>query len=60
MILNQGDVEKGFASSDHVVEFSEIKNEDDVWAGVEPGCMVAQWMGDDLEFWYHGQESGWM
>ena len=58
VILDQGDVEKGFASSDHVVEFSEIKKEDDVWAGVEPGCMVVRWVGDDLEFWYHGQRIG--
>jgi CO/xanthine dehydrogenase Mo-binding subunit len=58
VILDQGDVEKGFASSDYVVEFTEIKNEDDVWAGVEPGCMVVQWVGDNLEFWYHGQRIG--
>jgi len=58
VILDQGDVEKGFTSSDHVVEFSEIKKEDDVWAGVEPGCMVVRWVGDDLEFWYHGQRIG--
>ena len=58
VILEQGDVEKGFASSDQVIEFSEIKKEDDVWAGVEPGCMVVRWVGDDLEFWYHGQRIG--
>jgi CO/xanthine dehydrogenase Mo-binding subunit len=58
VILNQGDVEKGFASSDHIIEFSENKKEDDVWAGVEPGCMVVQWVGDNLEFWYHGQRIG--
>jgi CO/xanthine dehydrogenase Mo-binding subunit len=56
VILNQGDVEKGFASSDNVIEFCERKLEDDVWAGVEPGCMVAQWKGEELEFWYHGQD----
>ncbi|MFC1863860.1 xanthine dehydrogenase family protein molybdopterin-binding subunit [Thermodesulfobacteriota bacterium] len=50
-----GDVEKGFASSDNVIEFCESKRDDDLWAGVEPGCMVAQWKGDELEFWYHGQ-----
>ncbi len=55
LLINQGDVEKGFASSDHVIEFDENKKEDDVWAGVEPGCMVARWNGDELEFWYHGQ-----
>ena len=58
VILNLGDVEKGFASSDHVIEFSYIKKNDDIWAGVEPGCMVAQWKGDELEFWYHGQFPG--
>ncbi len=59
VILNRGDVEKGFAASDHVIEFSEYKKEDDVWAGVEPGCMIARWTGDDLEFWYHGQFVSW-
>jgi CO/xanthine dehydrogenase Mo-binding subunit len=56
--LKLGDVEKGFASSDHVIEFSYIKKNDDIWAGVEPGCMVARWKGDELEFWYHGQFPG--
>jgi CO/xanthine dehydrogenase Mo-binding subunit len=56
--LNVGDVEKGFASSDHVIEFNYIKKDDDIWAGVEPGSMVAQWKGDELEFWYHGQFVG--
>ena len=58
VILNMGDVEKGFASSDHVIEFYENKRDDDVWAGVEPGCMVARWKGEELEFWYHGQFVG--
>lgn len=55
VIFNQGDVEKGFAESENIVEFVESKKDDDVWAGVEPGCMVARWTGNDLEFWYHGQ-----
>ena len=58
IIYNIGDVEKGFASSDHVIEFYESKREEDVWAGVEPGCMVAHWKGDELELWYHGQYPG--
>jgi CO/xanthine dehydrogenase Mo-binding subunit len=32
IVFNQGDVEKGFAASDHVIEFAEYKREDDVWA----------------------------
>ena len=59
VIYNIGDIEKGFASSDYVIEFNENKLYDDVWAGVEPGCMVARWMGDDLEVWYHGQFVSW-
>jgi CO/xanthine dehydrogenase Mo-binding subunit len=55
VIYNIGDVEKGFKESEHVIEFNEYKREDDVWAGVEPGCMIARWTGDDLEVWYHGQ-----
>ena len=59
VIYNIGDVEKGFAASDHIVEFDEYKMYDDIWAGVEPGCMVARWMGEDLEVWYHGQFVAW-
>ena len=58
IIHNSGDVEKGFASSDHVIEFIEDKRDSDVWAGVEPGCMVADVKGDEIEFWYHGQFLG--
>jgi CO/xanthine dehydrogenase Mo-binding subunit len=58
VLLNQGDVEQGFAQSQHVIEFKEIKFEDDVWAGVEPGCVIAHWIGDNLEVWYHGQRIG--
>jgi CO/xanthine dehydrogenase Mo-binding subunit len=57
--LNMGDVEKGFAASDHVIEFNESKYEDDIWGGVEPGCMIVRWMGADLEVWYHGQFVAW-
>jgi CO/xanthine dehydrogenase Mo-binding subunit len=59
VIYNIGDVEKGFSESDHIIEFNEYKREDDVWAGVEPGCIVARCIGDDLEIWYHGQFVAW-
>ena len=58
VILNLGDIEKGFAASAHVIEFSENKKDDDVWATPEPGCMVAHWSGEELEFWYHGKILG--
>ncbi len=64
VILNQGDVEKGFASSDNVIEFYQRKVEDDIWATPEPGCMIAHWKGEELgkggelEFWFHGAAVG--
>jgi CO/xanthine dehydrogenase Mo-binding subunit len=58
VICNQGDVEKGFAASDNVIKFDEYKKDDDVWGGVEPGCMVVHWKGDEIEIWYHGQYPG--
>ena len=64
VILNQGDVEKGFSASENVIEFSLKKVEDDIWATPEPGCMVASWKGEkqgkggELEFWFHGAAVG--
>jgi xanthine dehydrogenase molybdenum-binding subunit len=58
VILNQGDVEKGFTASDNIIEFYQKKTDDDVWATPEPGCMVAHFKGDELEFWYHGGSVG--
>jgi xanthine dehydrogenase molybdenum-binding subunit len=59
IVYNIGDVEQGFGASEHVIEFDEYKDYDDVWAGVEPGCMIARWMGEELEVWYHGQFVAW-
>jgi CO/xanthine dehydrogenase Mo-binding subunit len=58
IVLNQGDVEKGFASSQNVIEFFQKKLDDDVWATPEPGCQVAYFKGDELEFWFHGGSVG--
>ena len=58
VILNQGDVEKGFIASQNIIEFYQKKTDDDVWATPEPGCMVAYYKGDELEFWYHGGSIG--
>ncbi len=64
VIVNQGDVEKGFTESENVIEFSLTKVEDDIWATPEPGCMVAHWKGEEngkggeLEFWFHGGAPG--
>ena len=58
VVLNQGDVEKGFAESQNVIEFFQKKLDDDIWATPEPGCHVAYFKGDELEFWFHGGSVG--
>ncbi len=58
VILNQGDIEKGFAASENVIEFFQKKTDDDVWATPEPGCIVAHFKGDELELWFHGASIG--
>ena len=58
VVLNQGDVEKGFAEADDIIEFYQKKTDDDVWATPEPGCIVAHYKGDELEIWYHGASIG--
>jgi CO/xanthine dehydrogenase Mo-binding subunit len=58
VILNQGDVEKGFAESQNIIEFFQKKPDDDVWATPEPGSHVAYFKGDELEFWFHGGSVG--
>jgi CO/xanthine dehydrogenase Mo-binding subunit len=58
VVLNQGDVEKGFTESENVIEFYQQKLDDDIWATPEPGCMVAYYKGDELEFWFHGGSVG--
>ncbi|MFC1846957.1 xanthine dehydrogenase family protein molybdopterin-binding subunit [Chloroflexota bacterium] len=52
---NFGDVEEGMQEADKIVEFKLDKNEEDVWAGVEGNCAVAQWRGDNAELWVHDQ-----
>jgi CO/xanthine dehydrogenase Mo-binding subunit len=52
--LKYGDVEKGFAEADKVIEWV-AGDEQDVWAGVEAMVGVAECSGDYLEVWHHGQ-----
>jgi len=49
-----GDVEKGFAAADKVVEY-KIKRAVNSPAGVEPMVCIAQWRGDFLDLWLHHQ-----
>jgi xanthine dehydrogenase molybdenum-binding subunit len=51
-----GDVQKGFAEADKVMEYT-IKRGTNTPAGVEPMACVAQWRGDFLDLWLHHQPS---
>jgi hypothetical protein len=50
-----GDVEKGFAEADKVIEYT-ITRARNTPAGVEPIVCVAQWRGDFLDLWVHHQD----
>jgi CO/xanthine dehydrogenase Mo-binding subunit len=47
-----GDVDKGFAEADKVIEYT-FKRAMNMTAGVEPLVCVAQWRGDFLDVWIH-------
>ncbi len=51
-----GDVEKGFAEADRIMEY-KIKRATNSPAGVEAMVCVAQWRGDFLDLWVHHQYS---
>jgi CO/xanthine dehydrogenase Mo-binding subunit len=50
-----GDVEKGFRESSRIIEF-QMTDEEDNSTCVEAHACVAEWQGDHLEVWYHGQQ----
>ncbi|MDR0311926.1 MAG: molybdopterin-dependent oxidoreductase, partial [Acidobacteriota bacterium] len=49
---NFGDVEKGFAEADRIIEYSFTRPPNTV-AGVEAMACVVQWRGDFLDIWPH-------
>jgi xanthine dehydrogenase molybdenum-binding subunit len=51
----QGDAEKGFAESARITEF-KMRDEEDNSTCVEAHACVAEWQGEYLEVWYHGQQ----
>ena len=53
-VIDQGDVEKGFAEADTVVEF-ESRRRLHTWAGPERPCGVWRWNGDCPEVWVKQQ-----
>jgi CO/xanthine dehydrogenase Mo-binding subunit len=50
-----GNVEKGFAEADKIVEYT-VTRARNTTAGVEPAVCVAQWRGDFLDLWVHHQD----
>jgi CO/xanthine dehydrogenase Mo-binding subunit len=51
-----GNVEKGFAEAEKIVEY-KITRARNTPAGVEPMVCVAQWRGDFLDLWVHHQDT---
>jgi xanthine dehydrogenase molybdenum-binding subunit len=53
-IIDQyGDIEKGLSEAPNLLDV-ELNVEEDVWAGVEGSCAVAEMIGDDcVELWHH-------
>jgi xanthine dehydrogenase molybdenum-binding subunit len=47
-----GDVDKGFAEADRIIEYTFTRGPNTV-AGVEGMACVAQWRGDFLDIWQH-------
>ena len=50
-----GDVEKGFAEADQVIEF-RARRRPHLWAGAEMPSVVMRWRGDNLEMWMYQQQ----
>jgi len=53
-IIKYGDVEKGLKESSRTVSF-KMTDEEDNTTVIEGHACVAEWKGDYLEVWYHGQ-----
>lgn len=54
MIIRHGDVQKGLKESSRTITF-RMTDEEDNTTVVEAHACVAEWKGDYLEVWYHGQ-----
>ncbi|HSW56843.1 MAG TPA: molybdopterin cofactor-binding domain-containing protein [Dehalococcoidales bacterium] len=54
-VLHLGDIEKGFQEADQITEWEAYRDEMS-WAGTEAMVGIAEWKGDELEAWFHGQD----
>jgi xanthine dehydrogenase molybdenum-binding subunit len=55
LVIEQGDIEKGFREADKIIEFKARRNAH-TWAGAECSNVVVNWRGDNLEMWVHEQQ----
>jgi CO/xanthine dehydrogenase Mo-binding subunit len=53
-IIKYGDVEQGLKESEKTLSF-RMRDDEDNSTTVEANACVAEWKGDYLEVWYHGQ-----
>jgi CO/xanthine dehydrogenase Mo-binding subunit len=53
--LTYGNMQKGFKEADKIIEF-KVEHDEMSWAGTEAMVAVAEWKGDQLECWFHGQD----
>jgi xanthine dehydrogenase molybdenum-binding subunit len=53
-VIDMGDVEKGFAEADKIIEFKSIRRLH-TWVGPERPCGVFRWNGDCPEVWVKQQ-----
>jgi CO/xanthine dehydrogenase Mo-binding subunit len=53
-VIKYGDVEQGFKESPKIIEF-RMTDEEDNCTVIEANACVAEWNGEYLEIWYHGQ-----
>jgi xanthine dehydrogenase molybdenum-binding subunit len=53
-VIDMGDVERGFAEADRIVEFKAVRRLH-TWAGPERPCGVFRWNGDCPEAWVKQQ-----
>lgn len=54
-LIETGDVEKGFAEADRIIEFKGTRRAH-LWAGAEMPSVLARWTEDRLELWNHVQQ----
>ncbi len=53
-VIKYGDIEQGMKESERILSF-RMRDDEDNSTVVEANACIAEWKGDYLEVWYHGQ-----